>query len=71
DTIYYAHEGRANKQDVVQLVGLNAEDVLISRNSNDLIIQVKGTTDSLRVVYHFSGDATAGYQIDRILFADG
>ncbi|MQQ37980.1 hypothetical protein GE543_27530, partial [Pseudomonas sp. SZ57] len=34
-------------------------------------MRINGTTDTLRVVYHFLSDATAGYQIDRIQFADG
>ncbi|MDU8339569.1 calcium-binding protein, partial [Pseudomonas syringae pv. actinidiae] len=36
-----------------------------------MVLRVNGTTDSLRVVYHFLSDATSGYQIDRIQFADG
>ncbi|WP_241090048.1 calcium-binding protein [Pseudomonas viridiflava] len=71
DTIYYANETRAGKVDTIQLVGLAAADIGVSRDGSDLVIRVKGTTDSLRVVYHFAGDATSGYQIDRIQFADG
>ncbi|WP_426112036.1 calcium-binding protein [Pseudomonas sp. DSP3-2-2] len=71
DSIYYANESRPGKLDTVKLLGLNARDVTISREGYDLVLKVNGTTDSLRVVYHFMGDATAGYQIDRIQFADG
>ncbi|WP_122257040.1 calcium-binding protein [Pseudomonas syringae] len=71
DTIYYANETRAGKVDTIQLVGLGAADISVSRDGSDLVIRVNGTTDSLRVVYHFAGDATSGYQIDRIQFADG
>jgi Ca2+-binding RTX toxin-like protein len=71
DTIYYANENRPGKNDVVKLVDLNASDVIIKRESNDLVIRVIGSSDTLRVAAHFSGDATAGYQIDHIQFADG
>nr|WP_318293740.1 calcium-binding protein [Pseudomonas cichorii] len=71
DTIYYANESRAGKLDQVKLVDLNAADVSVSRDGYDLVIRINGTTDTLRVVYHFMGDATSGYQIDRIQFADG
>jgi Ca2+-binding RTX toxin-like protein len=71
DTIYYAYETRAGKLDTVKLVDLNASDVNVVREGSDLVIRIKGSTDSLRVVYHFQSDATAGYQIDRIQFADG
>ncbi|WP_019740371.1 calcium-binding protein, partial [Pseudomonas savastanoi] len=71
DTIYYANETRAGKVDTIRLVGLGAADISVSRDGSDLVIRVNGTTDSLRVVYHFAGDATSGYQIDRIQFADG
>ncbi|PBQ07278.1 calcium-binding protein, partial [Pseudomonas syringae] len=71
DTIYYANESRVGKVDTIRLVGLNAADVSVSRDSYDLVIRVNGTTDTLRVTYHFMSDATSGYQIDRIQFADG
>ncbi|MQQ37785.1 calcium-binding protein, partial [Pseudomonas sp. SZ57] len=71
DTIYYANESRVGKVDTIQLLGLNAADVSVSRDSYDLVIRVNGTTDTLRVTYHFMSDATSGYQIDRIQFADG
>nr|WP_310886896.1 calcium-binding protein [Pseudomonas cannabina] len=71
DTIYYAYENRVGKLDTVKLVDLNAVDVSVRRDGNDLLIRVLGSTDSLRVVYHFQSDATGGYQIDRIQFADG
>ncbi|PYD22726.1 calcium-binding protein [Pseudomonas savastanoi pv. glycinea] len=71
DSIYYANETRAGKMDTVRLTDLNASDVSVTRDGMDLFIRVNGTTDSLRVIYHFLGDATAGYQIDRIQFADG
>ncbi|MCV4339837.1 calcium-binding protein [Pseudomonas capsici] len=71
DTIYYANESRAGKLDTIKLVGLNAADVSVARDGYDLVVRINDTTDSLRVVYHFMSDATAGYQIDRIEFADG
>ncbi|WP_024671377.1 calcium-binding protein, partial [Pseudomonas tremae] len=71
DTVYYSYESRAGKRDTVKLIGLNADDVTLSREGSDLIVRINGTVDSLRINYHFISEATAGYQIDRIQFADG
>ncbi|WP_241151891.1 calcium-binding protein [Pseudomonas viridiflava] len=71
DTVYYANESRVGKLDILKLVDLSADDVSIVRDGYDLVVRINGTTDSLRVIYHFVSDATAGYQIDRIEFADG
>ncbi|RMQ40696.1 Calcium binding hemolysin protein, partial [Pseudomonas cichorii] len=66
-----AYDPTVNRVDTVKLVGLNSSDVIISRESSDLLIKVIGTTDSLRVSSHFIYDATYGYQINQIQFADG
>ncbi|EGH48476.1 calcium binding hemolysin protein, partial [Pseudomonas syringae pv. pisi str. 1704B] len=50
---------------------MNASDISLVRDANDLVINVNGTADSLRISNHFIGEATSGYQIDRIQFADG
>ncbi|WP_439888761.1 calcium-binding protein [Pseudomonas sp. MBLB4123] len=51
--------------------GLGKEDVQLSRQGNDLVIKLKGHSDTLRVSYFFNQDATGGYQIDQIQFAGG
>ncbi len=71
DTIYYAYDGTAGKIDTVKLTALNAANITLKRDNNDLLLLVNGTADSLRVTNHFDQNATSGYQIDKILFADG
>ncbi len=71
DTIYYAYDSAAGKVDTIKLAGLNAADISLSRSGNDLLLLVNDSNDSMRVVNHFSNDATGGYQIDKIVFADG
>ncbi|MES2831504.1 MAG: calcium-binding protein [Pseudomonadota bacterium] len=66
-----AYDGTARKIDTVQLIGLKAANVTLRREGNDLLILVNGTADSLRISNHFYKDAAGGYQIDKILFADG
>ncbi len=73
DTInnYAYNDTTANKLDVVRLEGLNASDVLMRRESDDLIIQIKDSGEALRVSAHFSTNAIYGYGIDQVQFADG
>ncbi|EGH45988.1 calcium binding hemolysin protein, partial [Pseudomonas syringae pv. pisi str. 1704B] len=59
------------KLDVIRFEGLNAEDISIRRESDDLILQIKETGDTLRVTSHFSASAISGYAIDQLQFADG
>ena len=46
--------------------GLNAGDLALNRSGNDLLVKVRTTTDTIRVVNHFTG---AG--IEQMRFADG
>ncbi|MBX8517916.1 calcium-binding protein, partial [Pseudomonas cichorii] len=73
DTIsnYAYNDTTANKLDVIRLEGLNAADVVMRRESDDLIIQIKDSGESLRVSSHFSTSVLYGYNIDRVQFADG
>ncbi|OUM04565.1 calcium-binding protein, partial [Pseudomonas syringae] len=73
DTVYnYAYnDSTPNKQDVVRLEGLTTEDVSIRRESDDLVIQIRQTGETLRVSSHFTTDQTYGYAIDQLQFADG
>ena len=70
DTIS-SYDGDAEKVDTLNLTALNAADVTLERDGADLLVRVNGTGDSMRVSNHFVGDAVAGYQIDKIGFADG
>jgi Ca2+-binding RTX toxin-like protein len=52
--------------DVIRLVGLNSSDVTLSRSSNDLLIQINSSGETLKVLNQFNG--TNG--IEQVLFAD-
>ena len=69
--LLYAYDGTAGKVDTVKLTALNAANITLKRDNDDLLLLVNGTADSLRVTNHFYQDATYGYQIDKIQFADG
>ncbi|WP_272940356.1 calcium-binding protein, partial [Pseudomonas coronafaciens] len=73
DTIYNSVSNEANTdiQDVIVLEGLKPEDVVMRRESDDLIIQIKDTNDSVRVSGHFSSYVAYNYAIDQVKFADG
>ncbi|WP_147480494.1 calcium-binding protein, partial [Pseudomonas coronafaciens] len=73
DTInnYSYSDTTANKLDVIKLEGLNPSDVIFSRTSDDLIIQIKNSSDYVRVSSHFSSSQIWGYAIDQVQFADG
>ena len=70
--IISAYDGTAGKLDVIQLGdGVLISDVTLKRDSNDLVLTINGTSDSLRVNSYFTNDATYGYQVEQIRFADG
>ncbi|RMR63373.1 calcium-binding protein, partial [Pseudomonas cichorii] len=48
-----------------------AADVVMRRESDDLIIQIKDGGETLRVSSHFSTSVLYGYNIDQIQFSDG
>lgn len=59
-------------QDVVQLEnGVAMSDVRLTRNESTLILTILDTGDRLNVEHFFESDAQDGYQLDRIVFADG
>ncbi|WUR14695.1 calcium-binding protein [[Empedobacter] haloabium] len=71
DTIS-AHESTAGKLDRIQLAnGVAAADVVLQRDGDTLVLSLAGSSDSLRVNNYFSQDATYGYQVEEIRFADG
>ncbi|MHA7685913.1 calcium-binding protein [Cupriavidus sp. PET2-C1] len=71
DTISSA-DTTAGKQDVIQLGnGITADDVKAVRDGNNLVLTLKGSADILTVANYFYNDATYGYQVEQIRFADG
>ncbi|WP_156152803.1 MULTISPECIES: calcium-binding protein [Pseudomonas] len=62
----------AGSEDVIQLAAdVLPADVRLTRLQNKLILSIQGSDDTLTVEHYFESDATDGYQIDRIVFADG
>lgn len=72
-TIYnYDNDSFGNLADRILLgAGIAQSDVVVRRDSNDLVLTIKGTNDSLRVQYYFYGDESYGYAVENIQFADG
>ncbi|MBA7845338.1 hypothetical protein HV205_12895 [Klebsiella sp. RHBSTW-00465] len=48
--------------------GITAENAIVQRSGDDLLIGLKGSADSVRVAKYFS---SARYQVEHIAFADG
>ena len=68
DTIW-AYELNSNKVDVLQMAsGIATSDVQLRQQGSDLLVNLAGSGDSVRVMNHFG---PSGYQIDQIRFADG
>ncbi|MBO3712989.1 MAG: hypothetical protein J5X22_21645 [Candidatus Accumulibacter sp.] len=71
DTIS-AYDRTVGKLDVVQLgKGVLTTNLQASRDGTALMLSINGTADSLRINSYFSDDATGGYQVEQIKFADG
>ena len=70
--IISAYDGTTGKLDVIQLGnGVLTSDVTLKRDGDALVLTINGTSDSLRVNSFFANDATYGYQVEQIKFADG
>ncbi len=78
DTYHYAREDGQdsidnydlNASDVDQIIlapGIQSSDLLVTREGDDLKLQIGGTNDSLRVRLHYQSNQA----IDEIIFADG
>ncbi|WP_236598189.1 calcium-binding protein [Alicycliphilus denitrificans] len=62
------------KQDVLQFkAGIQAGDVSLSRDGDNLILKINGSTDQVTVQSYFSADGLSpqGYALDLIRFDDG
>ena len=73
DTIWDFDSTSGNLDTIALKEGVVAGDVRISRplGSNNLILSIAGTTDTLTVANFFAGDGSSGYAIEQITFADG
>ena len=58
--------------DTIRLApGIGIDDIALSRSTDDLVITIKDTQESLTVRYYFSTDATTSYAVENIEFANG
>ena len=73
DTIYnHDADALGVNPDVIELgTGITADKVRLTRQSNDLIVGLTGTNDSLHVSNYFYKDGASSYAVERIKFADG
>jgi len=69
DTVNSYDDTTPNKLDTVQLgAGIGLNDVVLTRDGNDLVITLQDTGDTLRIRSHFRSSEE---QIEQIRFADG
>ncbi|WP_166764569.1 calcium-binding protein, partial [Xanthomonas arboricola] len=62
----------AGKHDAIVMgEGISTGDVSVARDGDSLVLSIKGTSDSVRVNSYFYADATYGYQVEEVRFADG
>ncbi len=69
--IIYNNDAGAGRSDVLRFTDIAAEEMDLYRNGNDLVLTLKGGTDSLNQVTinnHFTSDA---HKLNQIEFADG
>lgn len=73
DTIYSADTAGAgpSADTIVFRAGISLADVSLTRSNSDLLIRINGSTDVLTVGSYFNADATTGYAIEALRFADG
>lgn len=65
-------DGTAGKLDTVSLWwGITPDDTSLTRDGDSLVLDVRSSGDSLRIEHYFLGDGTAGWQVERLDFADG
>lgn len=61
-----------DQPDSIELgAGITQADVSLLRQNTDLLIQLNGTEDSLRVLNYFDANASTSNAIEQINFADG
>ncbi|QIQ20217.1 calcium-binding protein [Zophobihabitans entericus] len=69
DTIYNFASDADSATDVIQFgEGISPEDIIFTRNTYDLLISFKNSSDSINILNYFFNK---NYKIDEIHFADG
>ncbi|WP_338473496.1 calcium-binding protein [Pseudomonas sp. MS646] len=75
DTIFNADQDVSGSKIDKLLFGpsITAADIIVRRNYYDLILEIKGTSDSVTIQSYFDEDTVAnhGYAVDRVVFDDG
>ena len=69
------NDAAAGNVDTIKIIGLTPSEITLAREwassgvpTNDLLIKVTGSTDSLRVTNYFYG---SGFKIEKLMFDDG
>jgi Ca2+-binding RTX toxin-like protein len=70
DRVFDRDTTTSNKDIIRFKAGVASADVQISRDGNNLILKINGTTDQITALNYFGGDATDGWQIEEIRFTD-
>jgi len=66
------YDSSIGKLDTIQFAaGILATDIAITRDSDNLILSMAGTSDQLTVYSYFYSDAAGDYKVEAIKFADG
>ncbi|MDO8414883.1 MAG: calcium-binding protein [Agitococcus sp.] len=60
-----------NEKNRLVLSGLNSTDVTFTRDNYDLLVNIKGTSDTLRISYQFYQSSYFQYGVQNITFANG
>ena len=69
----YIANGASNPVDTIAFAaGIAPADIEARRSAwNELVLTIRGTTDTLTVSQYFQNDATTPYAVEQITFADG
>jgi len=71
DTVYN-YDTSTGKVDAIEFgADITANDIVATRNSDELILTLKGTTDRISVTNYFNTDAAGSYRLEEVRFADG
>lgn len=71
DTINNYHSVNDRGDKLLFGKGISAEDIILSRVNNHLVLNLRNSTDSVTISDYFSNDANGNYSIDFIDFFDG
>lgn len=61
--------GLSGDVNVLRLTDINASEVTVWRQQDDLMVSVNGTSDIVKVSYHF--DSSASHRLGSLVFGDG